>query len=132
MPSYYLFFSKAPDMFLMSSCVLKKAGLYDDLLFLSSLFHFFYFIFSVSISMKLCFPISPSLLLLLFLMFSQTFVRHGRKTFGYIYINGMHFIHTHTHTHIYIYISENLWTFALLKHLQHFFIPLVWLSMIEV
>ena len=44
------------------SC-LKTTGLYDDLLLLSSLFHFFYFIFSAPISFSLCSPISPSPLL---------------------------------------------------------------------
>jgi len=41
------------------SC-LKTTGLYDDLLLLSSLFHFFYFIFSAPISFSLCSPVSPS------------------------------------------------------------------------
>ena len=39
---------------------LKTTRLYEDLL--SSLFHFFYFIFSAPISFSLCFPVSPSLL----------------------------------------------------------------------
>ena len=43
------------------SC-LKTTRLCKDLLLLSSLFHFVYFIFSVPISLSLCFPISPSLL----------------------------------------------------------------------
>ena len=50
---------------------LKTTGLYDDLLLLSSLFHFFYFIFSAPISFSLCFPISLSLFF--FLMF---FIKH--------------------------------------------------------
>ena len=45
------------------SC-LKPTGLYDDLLLLPSLLHFFYFIFSAPISFSLCFPISPSLFFL--------------------------------------------------------------------
>ena len=45
---------------------LETTGLHDDLLLLSSLFHFFYFIFSVPISFSLCFPISPSLLFFMF------------------------------------------------------------------
>ena len=61
---------------------LKTAGLYiyDDLLFLSSLFHFFYFIFSASISFGLCFSISLSVVVL-----SQAFIKHGRRAFVYIY-----------------------------------------------
>ena len=43
------------------SC-LKTTRLCDDLLLLSSLFHFFYFIFRAPISLSLCSPISPSLL----------------------------------------------------------------------
>ena len=49
------------------SC-LKTAGSYDDLLFLSSLFHFFYFIFSAPISFSLCSAISPSLFFLMFFL----------------------------------------------------------------
>ena len=56
------------DFFLQSSkyvsneqSCLKTTGLYDDLLLLSSMFHFFYSIFSAPISFSLCFPISPSL-----------------------------------------------------------------------
>ena len=45
------------------SC-LKTTGLYKDLLLLSSLSHFFYFIFSAPISFSLYFPISPPLLFL--------------------------------------------------------------------
>ena len=40
----------------------KKTGLYDDLLLLGSLFHFFYFIFSAPISLSLYSPVSLSLL----------------------------------------------------------------------
>ena len=40
---------------------LKPTGLYDDLLLLSSLFYFLYFIFSAPISFGLCTPVSPSL-----------------------------------------------------------------------
>ena len=49
------------------SC-LNTTGLYDGLLFFSSLFHFFYFIFSAHISFSLCFPISQSLLFLMFFL----------------------------------------------------------------
>ena len=54
-----IFFSRAPDVANEQSC-LKTTGLYDDLL--SSLFHFFYFIFSAPISFSLCSPISLFLL----------------------------------------------------------------------
>ena len=55
-----LFSSRGPDVSNEQSC-LKTTGLYDDLLLLSSLFHFFYFIFSDPISFSLCSPIYPSL-----------------------------------------------------------------------
>ena len=77
---------------------LKTTGLYEDLLLLSSLFHFFYFIFSAPISFNVCFPISPSLLFFLFDVLSQAFIKH-RKAFVYTYIHN-------------IYILENLWIFA--------------------
>ena len=41
---------------------LKTTELYEKLLLLSSLSHYFYFIFSAPISFSLCFPISPSVL----------------------------------------------------------------------
>ena len=72
---------------------LKATGLYDDLLLLSSLFHFFYFIFRASISFS--FLISPSLLYFNFL--SQAFTKHSVCVYMcvcvYIYI----------YIHIYIY-----------------------------
>ena len=52
---------------------------YKDLSLLSSLFYFSYFIFSVSISFSLCFPISPSLFF--FYVLSQTFIKYSRKAF---------------------------------------------------
>ena len=61
---------------------LKTSGLYDDLLLLSHLFHFFYFIFSAPISFCLCSPISPSLLF--FYVLSQAFIKCSRKDFVYI------------------------------------------------
>ena len=66
------------------SC-LKTTGLYDDLLLLSSLFHIFYFIFSVPISFSLCSPISPSLFF--FDVLSQAFIKCSKKAFVYIDIN---------------------------------------------
>ena len=50
-----------PDIFLVSKLCLKTTGLDEDLLLLSSLFHFFYFIFSAPILCSLCFPSSSSL-----------------------------------------------------------------------
>ena len=73
-----------------ASC-LKTTGLYDDLLLLSSLFHFFYFIFSVPISFSSCFPISPSLCF--FYVLSQAFSKSSRKAFVYIHI----YIYIYTH-----------------------------------
>ena len=54
---------KSPEQTFNKMCTascLKTTGLYDDLLLLSSLFHFFYFIFSAPISLSLFsnFPIS--------------------------------------------------------------------------
>ena len=60
MPRYCFFSPNSGSVSNEQSC-LKTTGLYDDLLLLSSLFHFFYFIFSAPISFSLCFPISPSL-----------------------------------------------------------------------
>ena len=64
------------------SCL--KTGLYDDLLLLSGLFHFFHFIFSAPISFSSCFPMSPSLSF--FFMFSQALIKCSRNAFVYIYI----------------------------------------------
>ena len=64
------------------SC-LKTTGLYDDLLLLSSLFHFFYFVFRAPISFSLCSKISLSLLF--FDVLSQGFIKCHKKAFVYIY-----------------------------------------------
>ena len=69
---------------------MKTIELYEDLLLLSSLFHFFYFIFSVPISFSLCYPISPSLLF--FNVLSQAFIK-CRKALVYIYINNKYNIY---------------------------------------
>ena len=61
---------------------LKATGLYDDILLLSSLFHFFYFIFSDPISFSLYFPIY---FFLFFDIPSQAFIKYSRKAFVYIY-----------------------------------------------
>ena len=62
---------------------LKTTGLYDDLLLLPNLFHFFYFILSVPTSFSLCFPISPSLFVAVVVL-SQAFIKCGKKAFEYI------------------------------------------------
>ena len=48
---------------------LKTTGLYEDLLLLSRLHHFFHLILRAPISLSSCFPISSSLLFFFFLMF---------------------------------------------------------------
>ena len=63
-PSIAIFFSRVPDVFKEQSCF---TGLYDDLLLISNLFHFFYFIFSAPISFSLCFPIFPFLFFMFFI-----------------------------------------------------------------
>ena len=69
------FFSKAPHVS-NEQPYLKTTRLCDDLL--SSLFRFFYFIFSALISFSLCFPISPSLFFFLKPLSS--------KVFAYLYV----------------------------------------------
>ena len=66
---------------------LKISGLYDDLLLLSSLFHFFYFIFSAPISFSL-FSISPLFLFFFFDVLSQPFIASivEKLLYTYIYI----------------------------------------------
>ena len=88
------------------SC-LKTTGLYDDLLFLASLFYFFYFIFSIPISFSLCSPIS---LLFLFDVLSQAFNKCSRKACVCVCV----YICIYVYVYIYytqmciIYILENL------------------------
>ena len=53
------FFSKAPDVFLMSNLVLKQLD-YMMIFYVCQLVSLFYFIASVPISFSLYFPISPS------------------------------------------------------------------------
>ena len=72
---------------------ITKSGLYDYLLLSSSLFHFFYFIFSAPVSFHLCFPISWSLVSF-FDVLSYAFIKHSRKL-----LHTCIYIHTHTHTH---------------------------------
>ena len=85
---------------------LKTTGLYDDLLLLSSLFHFFYFIFSApsvqTIQCKLfhlvCFPVFPSLLFCFLMFFLKPLSTVVEKLCTHICKNNMY----------HIYISENL------------------------
>ena len=88
------------------SC-LKTTGLYDYLLLLSSLFHFFYFIFRTPISFSLCSTISLSLIF--FDVLSQAFIKCSRKAFVYI--------------HIYMYniYCRKLMDFCLTKKIMFYF-----------
>ena len=76
------FFTKAPDGYVSNEqpC-LKTTRLYDDLLLLSSLFHFFYLIFSAPISFSLFSNLS-----IFFYVLSQAFIKYNRKDFVYINI----------------------------------------------
>ena len=79
-----LFFCQSSRYISNEQPFLKTTGLCDDLLLLSSLLHFFYFISNAPISFSLCFAISPSLSFLDFL--SQALSKCSRKAFVYIYI----------------------------------------------
>ena len=61
---------KCPDtaFFLQSSSCVANEQLYWRTTALSGLFHFFYFMFTAPISLRLCFPVSPSLLFLMFFL----------------------------------------------------------------
>ena len=96
---YIAFFHESSRYVSNKQSCLKTTGLYDDLLLLSSLFHFFYFIFRAPISFSLCSKIS--LPLLFFDVLSQAFIKCSRKAFVYIYKNKHN-----------IYILENLLIFA--------------------
>ena len=82
------FFTKAPHRYVSNEqpC-LKTTRLYDDLLLLSSLFHFFYFIFSALISFSLFSNFS------IFNVLSQVLIKYNRKAFVYININNMYNIY---------------------------------------
>ena len=86
------------------SC-LKTSGLHDDLLLLSSLFHFFYFIFSAPISFSLCSPVSPSLLFLMFFLKPLSgIVEKLLCVCVYIYICVCIYILIYIYTCVYIYV----------------------------
>jgi len=61
---------------------LKTTELYEDLLFLSSLFHILYCTFSAPISFSLGFSVSPPSLFFSNVL-SQAFNKHSRKSFVY-------------------------------------------------
>ena len=82
------------------SC-LKTTGSYDGLLLLSSLFHFFYFIFSVPISFSLCSPVSLSLPFIFLMFFLKLLSSVVEKL-----------LYTKNRSMYYMYILENLWIFA--------------------
>ena len=86
---------------------LNWTGLYGNFLLLPSLFHFFYFIFSASISFSLCFLIY---VFLIFVVLSQAFIKCSRKASVYIYINSVYNV----------YILENVWISDSLKNLWNF------------
>ena len=86
----YCFFSWSPRCVSKEQSVLKTTGLYEDLLLLSSLFHFFYLIFSATISFSLHSLISPSLLLLFFLKTLSSVVEKLLSTYIHTYIYSMY------------------------------------------
>ena len=124
----YCFFLQSSRYVSNEQSCLRTIGLYDDLLLLFSLFHFFYFIFSVPISFhsvfpfSLCFPIPPILSLSFFFYFSYTaFIKCSRKAFVYIYKNMYN-----------IYISfTKLISFCLIKKIMTFWFHLFDLVWIE-
>ena len=75
---FFFFFCQSSSYVSNQQRCLKKSGLHEDRVLLSSLFHFFYFIFRALVSFSLCFPICPSLL-----FFWMFFLKHSRKAFVY-------------------------------------------------
>ena len=108
-------------LFQISRCIpskqscLKKTGLYDDLLLLSSLFHIFYFIFSALTLFSLCFLISPFLLLLLFSLKPLSSVV---EKLLYTYICSMYNIY-----------FRKCMNFCPAKTIYDILMPLAWLNM---
>ena len=113
-PRYCLFFSKALDVYNEQPC-LETTGLCEDLFLFSSLFHFFYFIFSRPTSFSLFSNFSVSSFFNIFFLKPLSSIV---EKLVYMYANII----------CIIYILENLWIFAKLKNYD-IFIPLVWLSM---
>ena len=75
---FFFFFCQSSSYVSNQQQCLKKSGLHEDRVLLSSLFHFFYFIFRALVSFSLCFPICLSLL-----FFWMFFLKHSRKAFVY-------------------------------------------------
>ena len=98
--SFFFFFCQSSKYVSNEQPCLKTTVLYEDLLHLTSLFLFFYFIFRASISFSLFsnFSISSSFFLS-FLMFFLKPLSSVVEQLIYTYI-------------ICIYILENLWSFA--------------------
>ena len=100
--------SKAPGVSIEQPC-LKTIGLYDDLLLLASLFHF-YFIFSALISFSSSFPTSSSnFVLLSFLRPLSRIV--GKLLYTYICIKIYTYICTYIYVCIYIYVHMYIYVF---------------------
>ena len=90
-PGTAFIFARAPDMS-YEQPYLKTAGLLEDLLLLSSLFHFFLFHMQFPHFIQLIFsnfPISS----FSFDVLSQDFIKHSRKAFVYICITNMYNIY---------------------------------------
>jgi len=73
-------------MFLMSSHVYKQLDYMMIFLLLSSLFHFFYYIFNGPVSFSLCSPTSPSLFFLFFLKPLLSIVEELLYTYTYKHV----------------------------------------------
>ena len=110
----YCFFLQSSRYVSNEQSCLKTPGLYDDLLFLSNLFHFFYFIFNDPILFHLCSLISPSFFFLMFFLKPLSIIVEKL-------LYTLMLICT-------IYVLENLWGFAKIKNYDSL-ILLLWLSM---
>ena len=85
---FFFFFGQSSRYVSNEQPCLKAAGLYEDLLFLSSLFHIFYFVFS-EIEFHLLYVFQ--FLCLFFLdVLSQAYIKCSRKAFICIYIKNMY------------------------------------------
>ena len=108
-------FYRGPDVSNEQSC-LKSTRLYDDLLLLSSSFHFFYLIFSAPISLS--FPIFSNIFQILFFdVLSQALIKCIRKAFVCGYLNmcnicileNMNFCLTKKIMTFWFYLSDLVW-----------------------
>ena len=92
MPRYCFFFCQSSRYVSNKQPCLKATGLHEDLLLLSSLFHYFYFKFNAPISfMFSSFSISSSFFF--FDVLYQACIKHSRKVIVYIYRNNMYNIY---------------------------------------